>query len=61
MVYILSRRGLHDVAAGTFLMQDHSPLGPEHCVLEPIGPSVSLVDASEEVATEARRSPEDHG
>lgn len=49
------------MAAGTFLMQDHSPLGPEHCVLEPIGPSVSLVDASEEVATEVRRSPEDHG
>lgn len=34
--------------------QDASPLAPAHCVLEPIGQTASLTDATEEVADEVR-------
>lgn len=35
-------------------LQDHAPIGPGHCVIEPIGHVASHVDAAEEVATETR-------
>ena len=35
-------------------LEDTSPLAPAHCILEPIEPVASLVDAPEEVADEVR-------
>ena len=55
----LSRHRQLIIAMGqhTYLrLQDVSPLAPAHCLIEPIGPAASLVDASEEVADEVRTS-----